>query len=56
LFGSGDDSDYDTVIVARASVSGAPEEMTLIAVSHPGEDVDDAKKHIAERIANSILH
>ncbi len=56
LFGSGDNSDYDTVIVARASVSGAPEEMTLIAVSHPGEDVDDAKKHIAERIANSILH
>jgi len=56
LFSSGDNSDYDTVIVARASVSGAPEEMTLIAVSHPGEDVDDAKKHIAERIANSILH
>lgn len=57
LFGSGDDnSDYDTVVIARASVSGAPEEMTLVAVSHPGEDIDDAKKHIAERIANSILH
>jgi len=57
LFGSVDsNSDYDTVVIARASVSGAPEEMTLVAVSHPGEDVDDAKKHIAERIANSILH
>src|SRR6516225_948969 len=56
LFSSGDNNDYDTVVVARASVSGAPEEMTLVAVSHPGEDVDEAKKHIAERIANSILH
>jgi hypothetical protein len=56
LFGSGRNDDYDTVVVARASVSGAPEEMTLVAVSHPGEDVDEAKKHIAERIANSILH
>jgi len=56
LFGSGQNNDYDTVVVARASISGAPEEMTLVAVSHPGEDVNDAKKHIAERIANSILH
>jgi hypothetical protein len=56
LFGPGENNDYDTVVVARASVSGAPEEMTLVSVSHPGEDVDDAKKHIAERIANSILH
>jgi hypothetical protein len=56
FFGSRENNDYDTVVVARASVSGAPEEMTLVAVSHPGEDVDDAKKHIAERIANSILH
>jgi len=56
LFGSGQNDDYDTVVVARASISGAPDEMTLVAVSHPGEDVNDAKKHIAERIANSILH
>jgi hypothetical protein len=54
--GSHENNDYDTVVVARASVSGAAEEMTLVAVSHPGEDVDDAKKHVAERIANSILH
>ncbi len=56
LFGSGDNNVYDTIIIARASVSGAPEEMTLVAISHPGEDVNDAKKHIAEQIANNILH
>jgi hypothetical protein len=55
FFGSRDNGDYDTVVVARASVSGASEEMTLVAISHPGEDVADAKKLIAERIANSIL-
>jgi hypothetical protein len=49
------DNDYDTVVVARVSVSGQQEEMTLVAISHPGEDIDDAKKHVAERIANSIL-
>jgi hypothetical protein len=56
FFGSHENNDYDTIVVARASVSGAPQEMTLVAISHPGEDVNDAKKHIAERIANSILH
>jgi hypothetical protein len=56
LFGSGPNNDYDTVVVARASISGEPEEMTLVAVSHPGEEVNDVKKQIAERIANSILH
>jgi hypothetical protein len=56
LFGSSDNNNYDTVVIARASVSGAPEEMTLVAISHPGEDVNEAKKHIAEQIANSILH
>ncbi|HJU09841.1 MAG TPA: hypothetical protein VJ728_03140, partial [Candidatus Binataceae bacterium] len=56
FFGTPDNKDYDTVVVARAAVSGASEEMTLVAISHPGENVDDAKKYIAERIANSILH
>jgi hypothetical protein len=56
LFGSRDNVDFDTVVIARASASGALEEMTLVAVTHPGEDIDDAKKHIAERIADSILH
>lgn len=56
FFSSGRDNDYDTIIVARASISGMAEEMTLVAISHPGEDINDAKKNIAERIANSILH
>jgi hypothetical protein len=56
LFGHASDKDYDIVVVARASVTGVPEEMTLVAISHPGEDVNDAKKHIAEAIANSILN
>jgi hypothetical protein len=56
FFAASNDNDYDTVVVARASVSGASEEMTVLAISHPGEDVTDAKKQIAERIANSILH
>jgi hypothetical protein len=56
LFGSAPAREYDTVVVARASVTGVPEEMTLVAISHAGEDVDNAKKHIAEAIANSILN
>jgi hypothetical protein len=51
-----ENNDYDTVVVARASVSGTPEEMTLVAITHPGENVSEVKKHIAERIANSVLH
>jgi len=56
LFGSPADTDYDTVIIARVSVSSAPDEMTLVAVSHPGEDLNEVKKHLAERIADSVLH
>jgi hypothetical protein len=55
LFGPGDSKNYDTVVVARASASGAKEEMTLVAIVHPGEDINDAKKEIAEEIANAIL-
>lgn len=55
LFSSGQDNDYDTIVVARASISGEAEEMTLVAISHPGEDINAAKKNVAERIANSIL-
>jgi hypothetical protein len=51
-----DANDYDTIVVARASATGSPEEMTLIAVSHPGEDISEVKKNIAERIASSILN
>jgi hypothetical protein len=52
-----DDADaYDTIIVARASLNGKPEELTVVAVVHPGEDERDAKKLVAEEIANAVLH
>lgn len=47
---------YDTAVVARASLGGLPDELTVVAVVHPGESVDDAKKTIAEEIANAVLH
>lgn len=51
-----DAASFDTVIVARASVSGSPDEMTVVAVVHPGDDIDEAKKLVAEEIANAVLH
>jgi hypothetical protein len=30
--------------------------MTVVAVAHSGEDLHEAKKLIAEEIANAILH
>ncbi|HZP44283.1 MAG TPA: hypothetical protein VFB15_01420 [Candidatus Binataceae bacterium] len=47
---------YDTAIVARSSLGGLPDELTVVAVVHPGEDVDDAKKLVGEAIANAVLH
>ncbi len=55
-FGVPDSNDYDTIIVARASATGSAEEMTLVAVAHPGEDIVMTKKNIAERIASSVLN
>lgn len=52
----GDDAAYDTVIVARVTLSGAPDEMTVVAVTRPGEDAREAKKLVAEEIANAVLH
>jgi len=49
-------SDFDNVIVARVSISGSPDEMTVVAVTHPGEDARDAKKLVAEEIVNAVLH
>jgi hypothetical protein len=51
-----DDSAFDTVVVARASLAGSPDELTVVAVVHPGDDVNDAKKLVAEEIANAVLH
>jgi hypothetical protein len=48
--------DFDNVIVARVSISGSPDEMTVVAVFHPGEDEHEAKKLVAEEIVNAALH
>ncbi len=47
---------YDTAIIARATLSGSPNELQVVAVAHPGDDVETAKKLVAEAIANAILH
>jgi len=51
-----DDRSYQTVIVARVTLTGAPDEMTVVGVTQPGEDIRQAKKLIAENIANALLH
>jgi hypothetical protein len=48
--------DFDNVIVARVSISGSSDEMTIVAVTHPGEDQKEAKELIAEEIVNAVLH
>ncbi len=47
---------YDTVIIARVTLSGSPDAMTAVAIVHPGDSLRAAKELIAEEIANSILH
>jgi hypothetical protein len=50
------DQIYDTVIVARASLEGAVDELKVVAVVHSGDDVRRAKELVAEEIANAVLH
>jgi hypothetical protein len=47
---------YDTVIVARASLEGAADELKVVAVVHSGDDLRRAKELVAEEIANAVLH
>ncbi len=47
---------YDTVIVARASLEGATDELKVVAVVHSGDDARRAKELVAEEIANAVLH
>jgi|YelNatPaOPRAMG01_1025707.scaffolds.fasta_scaffold04143_7 hypothetical protein len=47
---------YDTIIVAQASASNSADQITLVAVVHPGEDIRVAKELLAESIVNDILH
>lgn len=46
---------YDTIIVARASASNSSEQMTVVAVVNPGDDIKVAKQLLAESIANVVL-
>jgi hypothetical protein len=46
---------YDTVISARAEISGAPGEFKVVAVVHGGDSVNKGKKLVAEEITNAIL-
>lgn len=46
---------YDSVVVARAN-AGSNEDLTAVAIIHPGDDVRAAKQLIAEEIANAVLH
>jgi hypothetical protein len=47
---------YDTALIAHAVLSDGQGELTVVAVAHPGEDLHDVKKQLAERIANVVLH
>ncbi len=47
---------YDTVIVARASLEGAADELKVVAVVHSGDDARRTKELVAEEIANAVLH
>lgn len=55
FFHQDNNGQFQTVVVARAGVSGSPQEMTVVAVVNPGEDLQEAKRLVAEEIANSIL-
>lgn len=47
---------YDTIFVARVTAGTSSSELTVVAVAHPGFDAHEARKLIAEEIANSALH
>jgi hypothetical protein len=47
---------YDTVVIARAVLSKGTGQMLLVAVVHPNESIKDARKLIALKIADAVLH
>lgn len=47
---------YSTVIVARASLESAPDQLKVVALVNSGDDARRAKELVAEEIANAILH
>lgn len=46
---------YDTVVIARAVLSKGSGQMLLVAVVHPNESLEDARKLIAMKIADAVL-
>jgi hypothetical protein len=51
-----DNQVYDTVIVARVTVGDRRDMYTVVAVAHPGDDLRQTKRLMAEDIANAALH
>jgi hypothetical protein len=47
---------YNTALVAHAVLGNGAGDFTVLAVVPPGGDFEAAKKLIAERIANAVLH
>lgn len=47
---------YDVILVARATISASSDDLTAVAVVHPGDDIHAAKSLIAEEITNALLH
>ncbi len=51
-----DSAIYDRILVARATISNSSDDLTAVAVVHPGDDVRTAKSLLAEEITNALLH
>jgi len=47
---------YDQVIIARVTVDSQRDRFTVVAVAHPGDDIRNVKRLVAEDIANAALH
>jgi len=47
---------YDSLIIARVTADQRPGQLTVVAVAHPGDDIREIKKLVAENIANAALH
>ena len=47
---------YDTILIARARIDPGAGELTVVAVSNPGENLRDLKEMVAEEVVNAVLH
>ena len=46
---------YDTVVVARATMMGSADQIEVVALVHPDDDLRHAKEQVASRIAEGLL-